>query len=354
MNNTYNRQMDMFCDKNITLTAEDILSRAKQTEPAKQKAQPKKRLRPMLIAAAAAACFLVVGGTAVAFAGGWGAFISTLFGDDTTAQIADEGYISEISQKASDGAFSVDLLAGTGDQNKPKLIFDVTVSDESIASDKILMTAYVLSKEVYENDIENYAPCEAYGYRDSENKNLYHVLMDAPYSYFANPTEVVIDVCSISTSPDSEEAVIHETDMRFDISSGDINLQPVHSYYPDATHYEYGDITYELIRFTSGEYDTELNFRFALPESAKAETNRYAIEASLEDDWHSFAEQIVLTVDGKDYNVHMEQLSTVWYDEADETGAGNYCYVTAYMPTVGIRNADKAVLTIGDVTCTVK
>ena len=42
------------------------------------------------------------------------------------------------------------------------------------------------------------------------------------------------------------------------------------------------------------------------------------------------------------------------YDEADETGAGNYCYVTAYMPTVGIRNADKAVLTIGDVTCTVK
>ena len=355
MNTEYKRQIDRLCDDGIKLTAEDILSAASKTAPEQAQEKPKKRIRFMPLIAAAA-CFLVVGATAMAVTGGWGSLISTLFGDDTTAQIADEGYISELSQQGSDGAFTVGLLAGTGDENAPKLIFDVAVDEESIASDKIFMTAYVLSKEVYENDLEKYAPCEAYGYRDSERSDLYHVLMDAPYGYFLNPTDIVVDVCSISTSPDSDEAVIHETDIRFDFFSEDINLLPVYTYYPDETHYEYDGITYELLQFSSGEYQTELNFRFKFvgSELANGETDFEKLEDILTDNCHGFAEQIVLTVDGIEYTVGNGNVTSIWYDAQGEASTENYCYVTAYLPAAGMRDAAAATLTIGDIACTLK
>lgn len=352
MNNEYKRQIDSLCDEKITLTADDILNKAKQEQPEIKMTPSKKRFKPIVFVAAAAAGVMLLGGTAVAATGGWGSFIKTLFGDNTTAQIAEEGYISEFSQKKTDGAFSVALLAGTGDENFPKLIFDVTIEDKNIAaSDKIFMTAYILSEEVYNNDLESYAPCDAYGYRDEEAAGLYHVMMDAPSGYFLNPTDIVVDVCGIYTYPDSDDEVFYETDIRFDFSSEDVKLMPAKTYYPDESHYEYNGITYELIRFTSGEYETELNFRFRFQgtEFAGGETDYYKLEQRLTDNWRDFSEQIVLTVDGKDYTAENADLHTIWYDEEGEASNGNFCYITAYIPYAGLRHATSAYLTIGDV-----
>lgn len=351
----YKRQIDKMCIDSIALTAEDILNSARKTAPITMHEKPKKRVRfiPLVVAAA---CFFAVGVTALAVTGGWSALIKNLFGDDTTAQIADEGYISELSQQGSDGAFSVAFLAATGEDNAPKLIFDVTVNDENITSEKINMTAYVVSKEVYENDLDNYMPCTAYGYRDAEQAGLYHVMLDAPYAYFLNPTDIVVDVSSITTFSDDGEAAVHETDICFDFSTEDIKLLPVHTCYPDEVNSEYNGITYELLRFASGEYHTELSFRFAFvgSELANGETEFAKLEKVLNDNWRSFSEQIVLTVDGTDYTVLSESLSAIWYDAQGETNGENYCYVTAYMPAAGMRNATSATLKIGDVTCEVK
>ncbi len=354
MNNRYKRQIDSFCDEKIKLTADDILNKAKQEQPAIQMTPSKKRLKPVVIVAAAAAGVMLLGGTAVAASGGWGSFIKTLFGDNTTAQIAEEGYISELTKKETDGAFSIALLAGTGDENFPKLIFDVTIEDESIAaSDKIFMTAYVLSEEVYTNDLENYAPCEAYGYRDEEVAGLYHVMMDAPTGYFLNPTDIVVDVCGIYTYPGSDNEVFYETDIRFNFFSEDVKLMPAKTYYPNKSHYEYNGITYELIRFTSGEYETELNFRFRFKDTefAGGETDYWKLEERLTDNWRDFSEQIVLTVDGKEYTTKDANLYSIWYDAEGEASNGNFCYITACIPYAGLRHATSAYLTIGDVRC---
>ncbi len=354
MNNEYKKQIDSFCDEKIALTADDILKKAKQEQPVLQMTPSKKRFKPIVFVAAATAGVALLGGTAVAATGGWSSFIKTLFGDNTTAQIAEEGYISELTKKETDGAFSVALLAGTGDENFPKLIFDVTIEDESIAaSDKIFMTAYVLSEEVYTNDLENYAPCEAYGYRDEEVAGLYHVMMDAPSGYFLNPTDIVVDVCGIYTYPDSDDAVFHETDIRFDFFSEDVKLMPAKTYYLNQNHYEYNGITYELIRFTSGEYETELNFRFRFKDTefAGGETDYWKLEERLTDNWRDFSEQIVLTVDGKEYTTKDANLYSIWYDAEGEASNGNFCYITACIPYAGLRHATSAYLTIGDVRC---
>lgn len=357
MNTTYKRQTDLFCDEHITISAEDILRKARTAQPmALQPAQPKRRLRPMLLVAAAAACFLIVGATAVAVSGGWGAFINTLFGDKTTADIADEGYISEFSMRGSDGPFTVDFIAGTGDRNAPKLLFDVHIDDDSLLSDRIYMMAYVLSKEVYENDLENYWYCDAYGYRDEQFPSIYHVMLDAPYGYFLNPTDIVIDVCGIVTAPDTDKAVQHETSIRFDIFSEDIKLLPVMDHYPTMTHYEYGGIKYELLHFTTGEYETELNFRFKFlgSELADGETDFYKLEGRLMDNWQEFTDEIVLTVDGVEYTVDKDRNCFIWYDEQAEAGTADYCYITAYMPPAGMRYAQDAVLTICGINSTLK
>lgn len=345
----YKRQIDKLCNDSITLTAEDILSAARKTAPVQEK--PKKRMRFMPLVAAAA-CFLVVGVTAVAVTGGWGELISRLFGDNTTAQIADDGYVTELSQQGSDGAFTVGLIAVTGDENAPKLVFDVT-TDDSVTSDKIFMSAYVLSKEKYDNELQNYAPCTAYGYRDAEQANLYHVLMDAPSAYFANPTDIVVDVCGIMAAPDTDSEVNHKTKIRFSFLSEDVKLLPVVDCYPDDVEFEYNGITYELLKFTSGAYESELNFRFDYigTEFADGETDFAALESRLMDNWKSFAEQIVLTVDGKEYRISKPDMYLIYHDADGETSKKNSCYIAGVLPCTGMEPAAQATLTVGDITC---
>ena len=89
MNNEYKRQIDSLCDEKITLTADDILNKAKQEQPEIKMTPSKKRFKPIVFVAAATAGVMLLGGTAVAATGGWGSFIKTLFGDNTTAQIAE-------------------------------------------------------------------------------------------------------------------------------------------------------------------------------------------------------------------------------------------------------------------------
>jgi len=354
--------MDDVCDKYFNLTAEEMLAKAKASVDTEMEITMKKSTKRSIIGklvGAAAAC-IVISGTAVS-AMGYGPLGDTFrrfFGkDETTAEIIEQGHYSEIGQTRSDGIFTVTIDSVTGDKTAPKLLFDVTVNDETLAQTnaRIRLFAYILDEENYNNNLEQYGMWDAYGVKDPDINGLYHVCMDGPSAFMVNEAEVITAVKKISFDSDPENRVFdYDVDMEYRFTVPDQALK--NSYLDTVTGVTVrdGDVDYDLFYVEYGSYDTLFKFKFGFlgTDLAGGETDYYNVCDKFDNEWHKFAGSFVLTVDGVEYAP--QELGYSYCDTEGEAFDAGTCSTWMTFPSIDYTRVDSITFTAAGVTYTLK
>ncbi len=370
----YKNQVNQFCEKNNTLTAKEIYQAAtlraqeetcaeneKQYETEKAKGSVKKEsfwkhtwtrycsFSVVWQAVIALVCFLFVGATA--YAGGKLAtnIFRDVFGDEVTGNIAAQGYLYELNLSKSDGIFRTDLLAVSGDQDNPQLVFDVYIDDEQLAAEneKIRLWAYTLGVEQYENQLDKYGAFYAFGVRDAEVPNLYHVLFRGAPAWMTVGKEVVVAVCRIDTNVgEGQQCKMHDVNIEFRFTPPADKYHPVNYKYP-GSKVTCGDITYTVNRVAYGQYHTTVSLAFDYTGTGES---KYEVEDALQAEWEKLIADAKLVVDGTEYPVKKGEWGYVWLDDQGEAGVVNRCYVHPDFPSIDYPNAKSIQLIIGGVT----
>lgn len=338
----YKVAMDNLTEATCSISADDILQKANQTQNmvAFRLTSRKARRKRLVILAAACITFLAMTTTALAGTAGYGPLaevFSNLFHDNTSADLVEKGYLYEINQSVTteDGKYTVDLIAATGDESTPYLLIDVTLHDEALAkaNDEITIYAYTLGVEQYENELEHYAYFDAKAYKDEKVDNLYHAeLLGAP-AWLTSGEEVVVDVCRIDTSVDTVppyEWAMHElhAEFRFTPPKGTYH-EVITEYYEDQnivlTNGEY-EYKFEWISF--GPYYAELVFDMECDDP-----NRNELEELHNEKWSEFIHQVTLIADGVEYTV-TEEDGYVFFDDPERS----FARMWPQFPAVDIHN----------------
>lgn len=372
----YKKQMNTFCDANCTTTAEDILRLAKErmednsdrTEDRFAKAnnsgnegnviriEEQKRKKKIWKALIPAACFLLISTTALAATGHLSTLFRTIFKDETTAEIVEQGYLYEVGQTQTEDIFQVNLVAVTGDAETPQLVFDVYVNDEELVAnnDRIRVLAYTLGVEQYENELEQYGPCEAYGEKDEEIDNLYHVSMTGAPAWMTTGEPVVVDVCQINFDLDNEIWTTYEVNMEYRFTPPSDIYYPVSDVYYEDIRFSYGGVDYNLHSGMYGPYRSELIFHCDYAALAENRTDYTELEGELQANWLEFVETVTLVVDGVEYKVDEIEKGYIWCDFNGEVFDKNHGSVCPYFPSIDYEKATSIVLRAGGKSYTLK
>ncbi|MBQ8791851.1 MAG: hypothetical protein IJZ51_11165 [Ruminiclostridium sp.] len=377
-NETYKKQMDNFCDENITASANDILLKAKSAEaPSESRIiefKPKKKAKKFTaFIAAAVACSMVASVTALAATGVLGQWINQIFGDKVTSEIVDKGYLYEINQSKEDENFRIDLIAVTGDSSTPKLLFDVYLNGEDMvkATDKILLHAYILPEEIMKNEIDDYAPSMGIGVKDENAEGLYHVLMDGPMAWLTGGDEVMVKVSNVILNPTTEGTGIEDAgdvsdyigkecdewiaaDLQYSFTPAATNFHPISDIiYDEGISFNHNGISYNLTRGEYGVYASMLSFEYDYlgTEFAKGETEYEKLEAKLHENWRSFIKDVTLIVDGTEYKVNAKETEMGYTYCNPET---KHCNAVPYFPAFEYENTQNIVLKYKDTSYTLK
>ena len=273
----YRTSADACADKQITVTAEQILEAAgrvmaEKTEDAAEKGEntskEKATGRTGLLyrsqyhirktAAVAAACIVFFCGSVVVMGAGFAGYgplagyvrdwpiaeqFRRLFGDAKTAAATEKGYYYEFEQPviAEEQRFRLTLLGAGGDYRSPKLMYDVELLDSSIEArpPKISLSIYTLSEEVYEEHLDEFFWSDGYALQDSDNPNLYHgVVRGAPFwimqgKKFVMAVEKMViegseyhtDLKMVTAIPEAAFSPAHEQDLNLTYSGQGITLR---------------------------------------------------------------------------------------------------------------------------------
>lgn len=367
--NRYKKAMDDVCDKHFNLTPAEMLEKAKtsaNTERNITMKQSTKRSIIRKIIITSAAC-LAITGTAVSAIGigPFGETFSRFFGEDeTTAEIIDQGHYCNIGQEQSDGIFTVTLDSVTGDKISPKIIFDVTVNDETLASknDRIHLFAYILDENNYNNHLDEYGMCDAYGKKDPEVSNLYHVCLDGPSAFMVNEEEVIAAVKQISFDSDPvNQKFDYDVDMEYRFIVPDHALKDSYFDLYNGITLSSGNVDYDLIYAEYGSYESSFGFNFNFLETdlAGGETDYNNVMDKFNVDWQKFARQFVLTVDGIEYSPKEIGYSYCLADDEtyvtdSETVEAGKCKTWMSFPGIDYTRAENITLTAGGETYILK
>ena len=360
--NRYKKAMDDVCDRHFNLTAAEMLEKAKISAETERDITMKNTTKRNIIGkiiGTAAAC-LVISGTA-ASAMGFGPLGETFrhfFGDDeTTAKIIDQGHYCNIGQDQTDGMFTVLLDSVTGDKSSPKLLFEVTVNDEMLATqnDRIHLFAYILDEDNYNNHLDEYGMWDAYGEKDPDVSNMYHVCMDGPSAFMVNEAEVIAAIKQISFDSDPGNQIFdYDVDMEYRFKVPDQALKD--SYYESYTGITIssGNVEYELNYAEYGSYESTFGFTFDFlgTDLAGGEIDYYNVIDKFDDDWHKFANNFVLTVDGVEYSP--KELGYSYCDTEGEAFEAGKCSTWMTFPSVDFTRVDNITLTAGGETYILK
>jgi len=331
----YQRQIDDFCNDNNRITAQDILNRAQDSSAKEEKVAKfsAKGKRSMVWRAAipAVLCFLLVGTTTLAATGHLADFFRNIFGDEKTAEIVEQGYVYEINRVLTDGEFMVNLLGITGDSEHPIIAMDVYVNDKSLVEgrDRIYVQAYCVGSGQFDTELESYTTFDAFGEKDEEIENLYHVSLEGSPYWISSGEEIIIAIRSIRIGNGDR------------VYGGDEWGDEWDSYYPDMSkmqyrftfpteqlhpveHMEYDDIIFEqdgiqyyMYWVTYGEYNAEMVFRYhQIDCEFEPDSDIYEKQILLDQKWDEFIEDVVVIVDGVEYK-EIPKLRS--YDKAGET-----------------------------------
>ena len=360
--NRYQKAMQDVCDKHLTLTAEEMLAKAKASAGTERTITMKKSTKKSIIykiIGISAAC-AVISGTAVTALGygPLGESFRKFFGiDKTTEEIIDQGHYAEIGQEQSDGAFTVKLVSVTGDEMNPKLFFDVTVNSETLAAnnDTLRLFAYILDEDNYQNHLEDYGMWDGVGTKDPEIGNLYHVCMNGASAFMVNQQEVIAAVKQIQFENDPErEQYEYAVNMEYRFKVPEIALkESCQAYYEDIT-ISSGELNYDLMYADFGAYESMLtfNYDFLGTSLAGGVTNYDDVSEQFDAYWHDFAKDFILTVDGTDY-APQELGYSYCVNDSDAIGAGR-CSTWLSFPGIDYANAELITLTAGGQTYTLK
>jgi len=361
----YKNEMNKFIEANCKITAEEILVLAKDSS--NEEVTPydnvidfnmKKRSKKAWKALIPAACVLLVGTTVLAATGKLSDIFRNIFKDDKTAEIVDEGYLYEVYQVVEEDIFEIELVAVTGDAQTPKLVFDVYVNDEEAVaeSDQIRMLAYTLGEEVYENELEKYAPCEAYGEKDEKVDNLYHVSMTGAPSWMNNGEPVVVDICQIDFVQRDGSWITYELNMEYRFTPPESSYQPVrYETYTDKK-FTHGGIDYYLTMIIYSSYRAEVGFEYDFEGTALAgdSTNFDEVEDKLHANWLEFIDTVTIVVDGEEYVVNEDAKGYTYCDKYGEIREINRCMVYPYFPYINYDEVNSIEVKVGDISYTLK
>jgi len=352
MDNKYKKAMNAVCDKQFSLTGEEMLEKAKNSPMERNitmNGTTKKHIIGKFIGAAAAC--LVISGTA-ASAMGYGPLgdsFRRFFGkDEVTAEIIDEGHFCEIGQELTQDIFTVKLDSVTGDTTSPKLLFDVTVNDEQLAAenDSLQLFAYILDEDTYLNNIDNYMMWDAYGEKDPDTDNLYHVCMDGASAFMVNEQEVIAAVKNIKFQKDtSNNRFNYDVDMEYRFIVPNEALKDASLEFYDGITLSRSGVDYDLFYGEYGAYDSLFKFTFDYlgTELADGETDYDRLMDKFDADFHSFAETFLLTVDGVEYEP--KELGYSYCDTEGEAFDPGTCSTWMTFPSIDYESAESITLT---------
>lgn len=359
----YKKQLDAFCNDNNLLSAEDILrksqnpSKEEKWETTANSLIEKKenkiknfRSKSMLWRAAipAVICFLVISTTTLAATGRLGDLFRNVFKDEKTATLVEDGYYSDVNMVQEDDLFRVNILSVTGDSMSPKVILDVYVKDEEIYTkhDKLQIFAYCLGKEQYENELYSYAPSEAYGVKDAEIENLYHVSLPG-YVWLSNGGPTIINVCKIRMGSQKSAWTDYEVDLKYELKIPVDVFYSTEELYFDGLEIAYNDYTYRLTHVLMGYYQTEVIFRYDCDQRYPNEDRtNYDVSRSELRDWYEFVNNLVLVVDGVEYKVTSDNKGYPWYE--NDYREGEYYHVHPIFPGIEHEDINSVIIRCGD------
>lgn len=393
----YKQQMNQFCEKNNQVSAEDILLLAQQpAQDVNLSARAERKLRETSKEATvnrkaantenkygwtkgfkrlawgsivAAASLLLVTTTTLAATGTLDDIFRTVFKDEVTAEIIEEGYLHEVDKVLSEGEFEVNFKAVTGDWSYPKLLFEVKVNDASLEDyDRIELEAYILGIEQYHNEIDNYATCIGYGQQDATNKDIYVVNMDGPMTWIVNEEEFIVDIRKITFQ--GQDLLTKE----YDVNMVCQHSVPMQEFRPaiQENHYEkpiyYEGVTYLVRVGVYGMYDSQVCMGFdylesdLLKEIAKergiddvTQISFYDVEEVFVENWHAMGRDAILVVDGKEYRALPDNDQFYPYcDTKVELGIPNRCYGRVFMQAIDYESATSVKFRLGDEEVTLK
>ncbi len=360
--NRYKKAMDDVCDKHFNLTAEEMLAKAKASAGTERDITMKKTTKRRIIGriiGTAAACLIISGTTATAL--GYGPLSETFrsfFGkDETTAEIIEQGHYCNVGQEQSDGIFTVMLDSVTGDKTSPKLIFKVTVNDKVLAekNDRLKLSAYILNEDKYYNHIDEYGTWDAYGEKDPQVNNMYHVCMDGPAAFMINEEEVIAAVKQISFENDPENQVFdYDVDMEYRFIVPDKALKDSFMDFSKDIILNSGNVEYKLHYAEYGSYDSSFGFTFDFlgNDLAGDETDYTAVCGKFDNDWHEFAKDFILSVDGVEYSP--KEIGYSYCDTEGEAFEAGKCSTWMSFPSVDFESAESVELIAGGETYRLK
>lgn len=353
----YQKQMAAFCEKNNTISAQDILSRAKNQPPTEEKEKvvefkPRKSKGVVWKAAIPAVlCFLLVGTTTLAATGKLTNIFRSIFQDEKTAEIVDAGYFQEMNLVVADEQFEATIIGVSGDTANAQVAIDIYVKDEALVQglNKIYIEAYCMSKEEYEYNLESYGTWDAYGKQDEEIPNLYHVSLRTGI-WIADGQEAVLEIVKIRLGGDGKPWRNHEVSLKYNIQANRNAFYLAQQQFIDFAPFEYKGRTYSLIYVISGYYETELIFRDLGAEKPPqgSDSTREEYEA-----WLDFIQQVVLVVDGVEYKVIPGEEHFPYYED-NTYGDGSYTHMHPYFPAYVNDDATSVEVRCGDTVYKVK
>lgn len=363
--NSYKNAVDVICKENFKTTGQAMLEMAKKASPEERDSNMtgKKKIKMFRRGILAASLVLILGTTVSAM--GYGPladyFRKNFSGDNVTAQIIEEGRYHEIGQEITQDAFTVTLNAITGDKEHPKLLFDVVVNDESLTEgkDSICLYAYILDEPTYLFQFENYIMWVAWGDKDSEVSNLYHVCMDGPSYWLNGEHNVVAAIKHISLDLPKVDGAWDLKYVDASIPVYDVNMEyrfvPSETAFKDTNKQEYqgivlqdNGISYEVYTVSYNSYDTNLRvlYDFIGTPLAGDETNYDKVKEAFNEAWRSYSATFVLRVDGKDYTPM--ELGYTYCDKDGEFLEANQCNAWVLFPSIDYDNASSIILVAGD------
>lgn len=348
----YQKQTDGFCNECNIISGQELWEKAKNEQYKEKYSSTVTEIRSSGIAWKAAIpailCFLLVGTTTLAATGHLGDLFRNVFKDAKTAEIIEDGYYYEMNEVQEYGIFQTSIVGVTGDTASPKIVLDITVSDKELVKkcNKIYVEAYCLGTEIYENELEHYGTVEAYGERDTEIPNLYHVSL--PGGWIATGQEVVLDIIKIRLGSQQTKWETFDVSMKYQLFAPQDSFYPTQQVYMEFKEFEFEGREYYLIWGLVGYYDTELIFRFGYDE-LKAVEKGVPYDAPPEDvrHWYDFIKNVVLVVDGVEYTVKPDDMGYPWYECDDD---GQYYHAHPYFTGIEYDKVSRIEVKCGE-TC---
>ena len=423
INDIYIEQTNRFCDANCKISAEDILAKAKLKQDsndienisatdAESKSNIKEfkttknhakhrqsvfRLSPVV---AVCICFVLLAGTGILAFGGNGGYLLANTGatmlslderkmeifllknwnDYTSSSLVQQGYFYEIGHFMEDNDYKAELIAVTGDVNDPRLLVDFYIKDEKVAAEneRIFLNVYILGKEAYFQDRSTYSACGAYGVKDDEVNNLYHVNIECPPAWIATGEEVVIAVSTVYTdlAPDETEDLSYWSFVSEDMAelgiAPNFTINEMNFYYsttiPKETFahvttrryhnvvFNNGKYDYKLDKVEYGHYNLNMTFKFEYEDGTASDyaNNKASVEERLFLNWKNLATEMTLIVDGETYASEERNIGLINWDFEGNYGPPNYCYARIVFPDVDYHNAESIILQVGDISYDLK